>query len=76
MAASPLIAEGNCRWSVREVLAISGHCSSSNLPRSGKVVLREEDVAKDGNLDHFHWINAGAYLSVAEVMAIAREVWE
>jgi len=31
--------------------------------------------AKESNVDQFHWINEGAYLSVAELAAIAREVW-
>ena len=31
--------------------------------------------AGEDGLDHFHWINEAAYLSVADVMAIAREVW-
>jgi hypothetical protein len=29
----------------------------------------------DGGLDQFHWINENEYLSVAELMAIARAVW-
>ena len=32
------------------------------------------DVRKS-DLDHFHWINEAGYLSVAELMSIAREVW-
>jgi hypothetical protein len=31
--------------------------------------------AEEEDLDHFHWINEDAYLSVAEVMAIARNTW-
>ena len=29
----------------------------------------------DGGLDQFHWINENEYLSVAELMAIARAIW-
>jgi len=31
---------------------------------------------RESDLDQFHWINEGEYISVAELMAIAREVWE
>ena len=31
---------------------------------------------RESYLDQFHWINEGEFLSVAELMAIAREVWE
>ena len=31
--------------------------------------------AKESDVDHYHWINEGAYLSVADLMSIAREVW-
>lgn len=34
-----------------------------------------QEQTDEEDLDHFHWINTEAYLSVAEVMAIAREVW-
>lgn len=34
----------------------------------------KEEVTENG-LDEFHWINKEEYLSVAELMAIAREVW-
>ena len=30
---------------------------------------------REGELDKFHWINEEGYLSVAELEAIAREVW-
>ena len=31
--------------------------------------------AQEGYLDEFHWINEHGYLSIAELAAIAREVW-
>ena len=31
---------------------------------------------REFDLDQFHWINEGVYITVAELMAIAREVWE
>jgi hypothetical protein len=31
--------------------------------------------AKEGDVDEFHWINEADYLSIAELAAIAREVW-
>ena len=31
--------------------------------------------AKEGDVDQFHWINEDSYLSIAELAAIAREVW-
>jgi len=31
--------------------------------------------AKEGGVDEFHWINEDGYLSIAELAAIAREVW-
>jgi len=31
--------------------------------------------AKEGYVDEFHWINEDGYLSIAELAAIAREVW-
>ena len=31
--------------------------------------------AKEGDVDQFHWINEDGYLSIAELAAIAREVW-
>ena len=31
--------------------------------------------AKEGSVDEFHWINEDGFLSIAEIMAIAREVW-
>jgi hypothetical protein len=31
--------------------------------------------AKEGHVDEFHWINEDGYLSIAELAAIAREVW-
>ncbi len=31
--------------------------------------------AKEGSVDEFHWINEDGFLSIAELMAIAREVW-
>jgi hypothetical protein len=34
------------------------------------------DDIEESDLDHFHWINEEKYLSVAEVMAIAKEVWQ
>lgn len=34
------------------------------------------DSMEDEGLDHFHWINEEQYLSVAEVMAIAKGVWQ
>lgn len=30
----------------------------------------------DGSLDHFHWINEDGLLSVADLMAIGRAVWD
>jgi hypothetical protein len=35
---------------------------------------KSEEV--DSDLDEFHWINTAAGLSVSELMAIAREVWD
>ena len=32
--------------------------------------------AKEGDVDQFHWINEDAYLSVEELAAMAREVWD
>jgi len=34
-----------------------------------------KDEANENNLDEFHWINESVYLTVADVAAIAREVW-
>jgi micrococcal nuclease len=34
-----------------------------------------KEQLEDGDLDQFHWINESAYLSVADLMSIAREVW-
>ena len=34
-----------------------------------------KEEAEENDVDQFHWINADAYLSVAELAAIAREVW-
>ena len=34
-----------------------------------------KDDAKENDVDEFHWINEEAHLSVAELGAIAREVW-
>ena len=31
--------------------------------------------AKEGGVDEFHWINEDGYLTIAELAAIAREVW-
>jgi hypothetical protein len=31
--------------------------------------------AKEGDVDEFHWINEDGFLSIAELAAIAREVW-
>ena len=31
--------------------------------------------AKESDVDEFHWINEDGYLSIAELAAIAREVW-
>ena len=31
--------------------------------------------ANEGGVDEFHWINEAEYLSIAELAAIAREVW-
>ena len=31
--------------------------------------------AKEGDVDQFHWINEDGFLSIAELAAIAREVW-
>jgi hypothetical protein len=31
--------------------------------------------ARESDVDHFHWINEHGYLSIAELAAIAREVW-
>jgi hypothetical protein len=31
---------------------------------------------KESSLDHFHWINKAEYLSVAQLAAIGRAVWE
>ena len=30
----------------------------------------------DGSLDHFHWINEDGLLSVEDLMAIGRAVWD
>jgi hypothetical protein len=35
---------------------------------------KSEEV--DSDLDEFHWINCAEGLSVSELMAIAREVWD
>ena len=32
--------------------------------------------AEESSLDHFHWINETAYLSVAQLAAIGRAIWE
>jgi hypothetical protein len=32
--------------------------------------------AKENGVDQFHWINENHYLSIAELAAIAREVWD
>ena len=32
--------------------------------------------AKESDVDHYHWINEDGFLSVAEVAAIARVVWD
>ena len=31
--------------------------------------------AKESDVDHYHWINEDAFLSVSEIAEIAREVW-
>ena len=31
--------------------------------------------AREGDVDQFHWVNEAAYLSIAELAAIARSVW-
>ena len=31
---------------------------------------------EEGEVDQFHWINEDAYLSIADIMTIARNVWE
>ena len=31
--------------------------------------------AKENDVDEFHWINEDGFLSIAELAAIAREVW-
>ena len=38
------------------------------------VEFRKEE-ARESDVDQFHWINEGAYLSVADLMLIARAVW-
>ena len=34
-----------------------------------------KEEARESDVEQFHWINEGAYLSVADLMSIAREVW-
>ena len=34
-----------------------------------------KEEAEENYVDHYHWINEDAYISVAELAAIAREVW-
>ena len=34
-----------------------------------------KEEASESDVEQFHWINEGAYLSVADLMSIAREVW-
>ena len=34
-----------------------------------------KEEAEESDLDQFHWINEAGYLSVADIAAIAREVW-
>jgi hypothetical protein len=34
-----------------------------------------KEEARENDVEQFHWINAGAYLSAADLMSIAREVW-
>ena len=34
-----------------------------------------KEEAEESDVDQFHWINEAGYLSVAELGAIAREVW-
>jgi hypothetical protein len=35
-----------------------------------------KEEAEESSVDHYHWINEDGYLSVAELAAIAREVWD
>ena len=57
----------------------AGCVSKRNVTeRQGAVHLLMEfwkEQLVDGDLDQFHWINEGAYLSVGDLMPIAREVW-
>lgn len=57
----------------------AGCVRKSNVTaRQGAVHLLMEfwkEQLEDGDLDQFHWINERAYLSVADLMSIAREVW-
>ena len=34
-----------------------------------------KEEARESDVEQFHWINEGAYLSVADLMLIARAVW-
>ena len=34
-----------------------------------------KEEAEENHVDHYHWINESGFLSIAELAAIAREVW-
>lgn len=54
-------------------------CQRTDVSRQQAAVYLLMDYwrseARTNNLDEFHWINETGLLSVAELMAIAREVW-
>jgi hypothetical protein len=54
------------------------HRRGVNQEQAAALLLMEfwKYDAQNSNVDRYHWINETGYLSVAELSAIAREVWK
>ena len=67
--------ENWCRLEWRPIACVH-HKGISEKQAAVYLLMRVwQNLLREGELDKFHWINEEGYLSVAELEAIAREVW-
>ena len=60
-----------------QVVAYANKVKAHEKIIAGHMLLEAWKIEKeDQNLDHYHWITNTGCLSVEEIQAISREVWE
>jgi hypothetical protein len=63
------------KWEWAAVACVAKNEASQRQAAVHLLIEFWKEEARESDVDHFHWINEGGFLAIAELSAIAREVW-